>query len=253
MAVGLADDVPEALGEFPTVGDKRGARVLSVGDVAGSALISPIGWRSTRRANRTRLSRTNPPMAIFGQMPLDEPRMRGSLAVGTRASGRPLTCHHSKTHGTPDEITPYPTPAAGSDYRDSCLGTGTNRKEPLTPELGSPFVILCVCTGNVCRSPVAERLLAHWLGPEVQVRSAGTLGLAGRGIEPEMVAHLKAAGVPEVEFVARRMTPADVRGADLVLGLGREHRREAVELVPAAVRRAFTLLEFARLLSTIDA
>jgi protein-tyrosine phosphatase len=121
----------------------------------------------------------------------------------------------------------------------------------LTPELGSPFVILCVCTGNVCRSPVAERLLAHWLGPEVQVRSAGTLGLAGRGIEPEMVAHLRAAGVPEVEFVARRMTPADVRGADLVLGLGREHRREAVELVPAAVRRAFTLLEFARLLSTI--
>ena len=121
----------------------------------------------------------------------------------------------------------------------------------MIPEPGSPFVILCVCTGNVCRSPVAERLLAHRLGPEVRVASAGTLGLPGRGIEPEMVAHLTASGVPEAAFVARRMTPTDVGDADLVLGLGREHRSEAVELVPAAVRRAFTLLEFARLLNTI--
>lgn len=121
----------------------------------------------------------------------------------------------------------------------------------MTSEPDRLFAILCVCTGNVCRSPVAERLLAHRLGPEVHVTSAGTLGLAGRSIEPEMVAQLAAADVPEAEFVARRLTPADVRGADLVLGLGREHRSEAVELVPAAVRRAFTLLEFARLLEDV--
>jgi protein-tyrosine phosphatase len=121
----------------------------------------------------------------------------------------------------------------------------------MTSELDAPFTILCVCTGNVCRSPVAERLLATRLGPDVRVASAGTFGLTGRGIEPEMVAQLTAAGVPEVEFVARRMTAADVRGADLVLGLGREHRSQAVELVPAAVRRSFTLLEFARLVATI--
>jgi len=122
----------------------------------------------------------------------------------------------------------------------------------MSSEPDPPFAILCVCTGNVCRSPVAERLLAARLGPGVQVTSAGTFGLAGRGIEPEMVAHLTAAGVRDVEFVARRLTAADVRGADLVLGLGREHRAEAVELVPAAVRRAFTLLEFARLLEAIS-
>ena len=122
----------------------------------------------------------------------------------------------------------------------------------MTPELDPPFAILCVCTGNVCRSPVAERLLAARLGPEVQVASAGTLGLAGRGIEPEMLAQLTAAGIAGNDFVARRVTAADVRGADLVLGLGREHRSEAVELVPAAVRRSFTLLEFARLLGTIS-
>jgi protein-tyrosine phosphatase len=115
-----------------------------------------------------------------------------------------------------------------------------------------PYTILCVCTGNICRSPAAERLLAARLGPEVRVASAGTFGLVGRGIEPEMAAHLAALGVPDVGFTSRRLTAADVREADLVLGLAREHRAAAVELVPPAVRRSFTLLEFARLLTTIE-
>ena len=114
-----------------------------------------------------------------------------------------------------------------------------------------PFAILCVCTGNVCRSPAAERLLAARLGPTVTVTSAGTFGLVGRAIEPQMAAHLAALGLEDVGFAARRLTAAHVSGADLVLGLTREHRAEAVELAPAAVRRAFTLLEFARLLGQI--
>jgi protein-tyrosine phosphatase len=114
------------------------------------------------------------------------------------------------------------------------------------------FTILCVCTGNVCRSPAAERLLAARLGPGVTVASAGTLGLVGRAIEPRMAAHLAALGLEDVGFTARRLTEADVSRADLVLGLTREHRAEAVELAPAAVRRAFTLLEFARLLGRIQ-
>ena len=114
------------------------------------------------------------------------------------------------------------------------------------------FTILCVCTGDVCRSAVAERLLAARLGPEVAVTSAGVLGQPGRSIEPEMVAYLAALGVPDVDFEARRLIDEDVRRADLVLGMAREHRGAAVELAPAAVRRAFTLREFARLLSAIE-
>jgi protein-tyrosine phosphatase len=115
-----------------------------------------------------------------------------------------------------------------------------------------PYTILCVCTGNICRSPAAERLLSARLGPEVRVVSAGTLGLVGHGIQAEMATHLSALGLPDVGFAARRMTPVDVREADLVLGLSREHRGAAVELVPGAVRRAFTLLEFARLVSEVE-
>lgn len=122
----------------------------------------------------------------------------------------------------------------------------------MTVPTDRPYAILCVCTGNVCRSPVAERLLAARLGPTVSVASAGTLGLTGRAIEPAMAAHLAALGLGDVGFTARRLTEADVGRADLVLGLTREHRAEAVELAPSAVRRAFTLLEFARLLGQID-
>ena len=116
---------------------------------------------------------------------------------------------------------------------------------------GTPYSILCVCTGNVCRSPAAERLLAARLGPGVTVASAGTVGLVGRAIDPQVAAHLAALGLEDVGLAARRLTAADVSDADLVLGLTREHRAEAVELAPAAVRRAFTLLEFARLLGQI--
>jgi protein-tyrosine phosphatase len=122
----------------------------------------------------------------------------------------------------------------------------------VTDGADNPYTILCVCTGNVCRSPAAERLLAARLGPSVAVASAGTIGLVGRAIEPPMAAHLAALGLEDVGFAARRLTAVDVSRADLVLGLTREHRAQAVELAPAAVRRAFTLLEFARILGQIQ-
>ena len=114
------------------------------------------------------------------------------------------------------------------------------------------FRILCVCTGNICRSPVAERLLSARLGETVEVTSAGTFGVVGAPIAPQMAARLAAAGAAPGDFAARRLLASTLRTADLVLALTREHRGHVVELFPAAVRRSFTLLEFARLIGTID-
>ena len=52
------------------------------------------------------------------------------------------------------------------------------------------FSILAVCTGNVCRSPAVERLLASKLGPTVRVSSAGTHALVGHPISEPMAALL---------------------------------------------------------------
>jgi len=113
------------------------------------------------------------------------------------------------------------------------------------------FSILCVCTGNICRSPVAERLLAARLGPSVEVGSAGTFGVVGAPISEPMARRLRAATVGADLFAARRLRAPIANAADLVLALTKAHRSEIVELSPALVRRTFTLLEFARLLEVM--
>lgn len=115
----------------------------------------------------------------------------------------------------------------------------------------SPFRVLCVCTGNVARSPAAERLLARALGPSVRVTSAGTRALVGRGLATPMDVLVARAGADPSDFGARDVTPAMLREADLVLALTREHRAQTVELAPATVRRTFTLREYARLLAEL--
>lgn len=115
------------------------------------------------------------------------------------------------------------------------------------------FSLLLVCTGNICRSPVAERLLAVEFEAGVTVSSAGTHALVGEPISAPMVALIQAVGADSQHFHARRLTEQMPRSADLVLAMTRGHRAAVVEVWPAAVRRTFTLLEFARLLAEVNA
>jgi protein-tyrosine phosphatase len=114
------------------------------------------------------------------------------------------------------------------------------------------FSILTVCTGNVCRSPAVERLLARDLGPTLFVSSAGTHALVGQTIAEPMARLLRDHGVEPGAFTARRLTETLVKEADLILALTRAQRSLAVELWPPAVRRTFTVREFARLLNKLD-
>ncbi|MGA4669589.1 low molecular weight protein-tyrosine-phosphatase [Propionibacteriaceae bacterium Y1923] len=121
----------------------------------------------------------------------------------------------------------------------------------MTSEQARPFRILAVCTGNICRSPAAELLLQRALGPSVHVTSAGTGALVGEPIDPAMATLLHQDGLDTAEFSAHQLTAAMIRDADLVLPMTRHHRAAIVELVPAAVRRTFTLLEFAHVLQSL--
>jgi protein-tyrosine phosphatase len=114
------------------------------------------------------------------------------------------------------------------------------------------FSVLAVCTGNVCRSPAVECLLANKLGPTVSVSSAGTHALVGHPISEPMAALLRDSGVESDSFEARRLSEQMLKKADLILSMTRAQRSLVVELWPAAVRRTFTLREFARLLNWID-
>jgi protein-tyrosine phosphatase len=125
------------------------------------------------------------------------------------------------------------------------------------------FGLLFVCTGNICRSPMAELLaataLAARLGAEalrVEVSSAGTWGHEGSPMEPFAYDTLTRLGVEanaSAAFRARELTEEMVEAADLVLVASREHRAAVATLVPRAAGRTFTLREFQRLSAGVDA
>jgi protein-tyrosine phosphatase len=121
------------------------------------------------------------------------------------------------------------------------------------------FRVLHVCTGNICRSPLAEHLmragLDERLGPEAGsfvVESAGTWGHTGSPMEPFALSTLAGLGHDGSTFQARELVAEHVAAADLVLTATREHRAAAVVLQPRAARHTFTLREFDRLLSVVD-
>lgn len=136
-----------------------------------------------------------------------------------------------------------------SSPADERHNVGVHRAE----QSGTRFAVLMVCTGNICRSPVAERLLTAAVGATGPlVASAGTRAVVGHPVSAPMVPLLAAAGADPAEFAARRLTAGAVRRADLVLGMTREHRGAVVSLEPAALRRTLTLRELARLAAEVD-
>jgi protein-tyrosine phosphatase len=125
------------------------------------------------------------------------------------------------------------------------------------------FGVLFVCTGNICRSPFAEILTRHLIAgrngdsahADIDVSSAGMRAVVGAPMHLGTRSELTRRGVDGSavdRFRARQLDLAMIRGADLVLGAGPEHRAAVVECDPTALRKAFSLREFARLVGTVD-
>ncbi|PSL38914.1 protein-tyrosine phosphatase [Labedella gwakjiensis] len=112
------------------------------------------------------------------------------------------------------------------------------------------FEILTVCTGNICRSPLAEQILRSGLAdiPRVSVASAGVYAMVGSPMTPEAAAlSVEFGGLGSEHHLARDLSPALIDASGLVFAMSREHRRSIVEMRPRAARTTFTLREFARL------
>ena len=129
------------------------------------------------------------------------------------------------------------------------------RKEPPV-ETPHPVRILTVCTGNICRSPVAERLLQAGLD-EVQpgafvVRSAGTRAMVGDPIQPPSADIIRSYGGTPEDFAARLLTPKMLRESDLVLAMTAKHRGAVMQMDPSLLKRTFTIREFARMLQVLE-
>lgn len=117
--------------------------------------------------------------------------------------------------------------------------------------------VLFVCTGNICRSPTAERLTVTYAAEReisgVAVSSAGTRALIGHPIHPEAALVLESLGADGSKFAARQINERIAADADLVLTMTRAHRDTVLEHAPHRLRRTFTLAEAARLVSDCGA
>jgi protein-tyrosine phosphatase len=94
-----------------------------------------------------------------------------------------------------------------------------------------------VCTGNICRSPMAEALLGSRLrqrGADPVVSSAGIAALVGSPADPIAVELMRERGLDLAAHRARQLTPELVRASDLVLVMERDQVRVVEELFPAA-------------------
>ncbi len=95
----------------------------------------------------------------------------------------------------------------------------------------TPYRVMTVCTGNICRSPIAEvvlrrRLEEAGLGGVVAVDSGGTSPEEeGNGMDRRAGAVLAAHGYPVPRHVARHVEPAWLGERDLVLAMTAQHAR----------------------------
>lgn len=106
--------------------------------------------------------------------------------------------------------------------------------------MSEPLHVTFVCSGNICRSPMAEKMFAHQIAERgladvVRVTSAGTGGWhQGDGADARTDRVLREHGYPTFHRAAQ--LDDDHLGADLVIAMGRNHTRILKDLGVAPVR-----------------
>lgn len=114
--------------------------------------------------------------------------------------------------------------------------------------------VLFVCTGNICRSPIAEALVesrSREFGLPLSARSAGSWAQSGNPATSDAILAADELGLEIQDHEARPVRDHMVREADLILGLAREHRDEVLSLDSQAASKTFTLKELAVLLEAL--
>lgn len=107
--------------------------------------------------------------------------------------------------------------------------------------------VLFVCTGNSCRSVMAEYLLRKMLKDrkDVEIASAGTGVYFGTGASQEAINVLREKGCDAIEHMSQPVTNMLLKKSDLIFVMTRAHRSQVLERVPGVEKRVYLVGEFA--------
>ncbi len=103
--------------------------------------------------------------------------------------------------------------------------------------------ILFVCTGNTCRSPMAEAILKHKQINNVDVRSAGIYAMPNAQMSAHAQQVLNEAQMPH-QHLATQLSKAEMEWADLILTMTTAHKDTVISNYPEAEHKVFTLKEY---------
>ena len=115
--------------------------------------------------------------------------------------------------------------------------------------------VLFVCTGNLCRSPMAaalyKKMLAERLGCKVdelpalgqEVLSAGSFAFEGGPASPQAAEAVAQMGADLAGHRSRKLTGALIQAVDLIFCMSRQHRQEVLAAIPAAAGKTLLLEE----------